>query len=299
MNEMQAVGNAVGLRDWLATPEVSAKLLAVAGGREADVKRVQAMACIAVTENELLLRCDRYSVLKSVMRSVELGLAIGDPVRAEAYLVPFGGTCTLMPGYRGLMKLARRSGEIGAIYSYAVYKGDTFAPRLGDNPGVEHVPDWKTPKTDANIVAFYAVAAWKDGFRDVEIMHRSEVDSIRAGVERKNRGNLPDPWKYAYAEQGRKSALRRICKRLPLTPEAEAFIHETEREEMDDLRESVKVVNPLLAASERASVGVSPAETSEAVGVAAEIDAKIAERLPQIDADEIDRLADKQYKGVA
>lgn len=290
-NELAAVGSSAALRQWLESDTVAARILAVAGGDADAVKRMVAMACIAVAENDSLARCDKLSVLQSVMRSMNLGLSLGDPVRGEAYLVPFKGRCTLMLGYRGLQKLARRGGDIKEIYSHVVYKADRFEVRLGDNPGIDHIPDWRVPHRDENIVAFYAVAKWTHGGNEVCVMQRAEVDAIMEGVKRKNNGNLPDSWKYAYAETAKKSPLRRLCKQLPLTSEAEKIIHETEEEERIEV-ENVAPKNPLLAASER--VKSLTIEESGAVAPAPVID-EVERALNQklIDPAEIDAAADK------
>ncbi len=66
------------------------------------------MARIALTAFRMtpkLAECDPRSVFAAVIQSSQLGLEIG--LMGEAHLVPFGGQCQLIPGYTGLMKLAR------------------------------------------------------------------------------------------------------------------------------------------------------------------------------------------------
>jgi DNA-binding winged helix-turn-helix (wHTH) protein len=44
----------------------------------------------------------------------------------EAYPVPYGNQCTFIPGYRGLVKLARQSGEVKRIETNVVCEHDQF-----------------------------------------------------------------------------------------------------------------------------------------------------------------------------
>jgi recombinational DNA repair protein RecT len=53
-----------------------------------------------------------------------------------------------IPGYRGLIVLARRSGEISNIYAEAVYEGDRFEVELGLTPKLLHVPNYDSDERD-------------------------------------------------------------------------------------------------------------------------------------------------------
>jgi hypothetical protein len=64
----------------------------------------------------------------------------------SGYLVPFYNNkirameATFIPGYRGLLDLARRSGEIEDIFAECVYESDEFDYELGATPRLRHVP---------------------------------------------------------------------------------------------------------------------------------------------------------------
>jgi recombination protein RecT len=53
--------------------------------------------------------------------------------------VPYGTTCTFVPGWKGLQDLVNRSGR-ATTWTGAVYEGDEFDYRLGDSPFVSHRP---------------------------------------------------------------------------------------------------------------------------------------------------------------
>jgi hypothetical protein len=67
-----------------------------------------------------------------------LGLEVG--LMGEAHLVPFGSQCQLIPGYQGLMKLARNSGIVQDIYGHEVRINDKFDIVLGLNRSLVHEP---------------------------------------------------------------------------------------------------------------------------------------------------------------
>jgi recombination protein RecT len=58
----------------------------------------------------------------------------------EAYLVPYKETCQLIPGYQGLMKLARNSGLVEDIYAHEVRAKDRFEMTLGLERDLIHEP---------------------------------------------------------------------------------------------------------------------------------------------------------------
>jgi recombination protein RecT len=76
-----------------------------------------------------LARCTPESFLGALLTASQLGLEAGPT--GEAYFVPYGQVCTFIPGYRGLIKLARQSGQVSDIYAEIVYENDEFDVTLG------------------------------------------------------------------------------------------------------------------------------------------------------------------------
>ena len=70
-----------------------------------------------------LLECDAASLMGSIGQVAQLGLEVGG-LLGHAYLIPYGRECQLVIGYKGLMELARRSGQIKSIEARAVFEGD-------------------------------------------------------------------------------------------------------------------------------------------------------------------------------
>lgn len=187
------------------------------------------MARIALTAFRMtpkLGECDPRSVFAAVIQASQLGLEIG--LMGEAHLVPFGEQCQLIPGYTGLMKLARQSGLVQDIYAHEVRVNDKFTLKLGMERSLEHEPltgPGGFPASDeerGDVVGFYAVAVFKDGSRTFVAMSRKEVEKIRdnsKGYQAAKRYKKESVWDSDFTAMGLKTAIRRLCKFLPKSPE--------------------------------------------------------------------------------
>lgn len=156
--------------------------------------------------------CTIISVLDCAMTCSELGLAPG--ILGDVYLIPYNNVCTCIIGYRGLLKLVRRSGLISTIQAEVVREGDEFHWRLGMDAALHHEPK---AGADAKLTHAWAMAKFRDGAFQFVVMRASEVEAIRQRSKAKSNG----PWVTDTAEMWKKTALRRLCKMLPLTPEIE------------------------------------------------------------------------------
>lgn len=174
-------------------------------------ERLTRIAVTATQRTPALLDCTPQSLAMSVIQCAELG--IEPNLIGEAYLIPYGKQCTMIPGYKGLMKIARNSGEILSIEARAVYEGDDFSFKYGSTQFIEHIPNGAI--SDDKITHFYALAKLKNGETQFEVMTKSQVDAVRNSSKAGKFG----PWKDHYAEMGRKTVVRRLCKYLPASVE--------------------------------------------------------------------------------
>jgi recombination protein RecT len=194
--------------------------------------RVMKIAIAACSRNPRLLECEPMTVYSALHTSSQLGLEPGGPLGA-AYLVPFRNNktgkmeCQFIPGYRGLIDLARRSGQISTIFAYAVRTGDVLDFELGLDPKLRHVP---AGNMDSEISHVYAVAHLKDGGKQFVVMTKTEVDAIRARSKSKDSG----PWVTDYEQMALKTAIKRLIKYLPMSVElADALDHDARAEDDD------------------------------------------------------------------
>lgn len=169
-----------------------------------------AVNCVAKTPG--LQACTPTSLLQSVLVAAELGLEPGGAL-GHLYLVPFKTTCTPIIGYRGLIELARRSGEISSVRAVVVRERDKFRMTEGIEQTIDHEPYLDG---DAGALRYvYCVIRLKDGGVHVEVMSKSQVDSIRA----RSRSSSNGPWVTDYDEMAKKTVTRRGLKWAPLSSE--------------------------------------------------------------------------------
>lgn len=206
------------LRGLLASDTMKQRMMATLP-KHLTPERMTQVAMVATMQTPLLLDCTQESVINCVLKCSQLGL-IPDPFLGEAYLIPFRNNkknvyeCTLIPGYRGLVKLARQSGEISTIYAQVVHKKDEFDFHFGDNPEIKHHP-YVGPDGPGEFVAAYAIAKFKDGQIQREVMLKREIDLIRGRSKSSNNG----PWVTDYEEMAKKTVIRRLFKLLPTSTE--------------------------------------------------------------------------------
>lgn len=204
-----------------------------------DPDRFLRVAARAIMSNPKLMQCTRMSILSAVHESAQLGLEPSG-LLGSAYLVPYQVKvkmphptnprvtveesvleAKLIPGYRGLIDLARRSGGIEAIWAKVVRQRDQFDYIEGSDPRIDHRPFVPDPDaTDdeqdpGKPVGVYMVAVLTGGVRQIEWMSWAEVERIR----KRSKAATSGPWVTDTMEMGRKTVVRRGSKYLPLSPE--------------------------------------------------------------------------------
>lgn len=185
---------------------------------------------IAVAHHPKLLNCDPAAVFHEAGKASALGFYL-DPALGEAYLITGwskgGDVPQLRIGYRGLIKLARQSGQISKIYAHPVFANDPFKVTLGVDKTLYHEPDlWSDARGE--MVGVYAVVHYSSGDYDFAVMNGAAVDRIRErsdGWKAFKTGRIKStPWDTDYEEMALKTVLRKLCKTQPMSPEmAEAF----------------------------------------------------------------------------
>ena len=194
--------------------------------------RMLRVALTAIQNTPALLTCNRKSLLLSILRAAQLGLE-PDGILGQAYLIPFKKNwkdesgkwqsrtdAQLIPGYRGLIDLARRSGEVSNIIAKEVYSKDEFSVDWSQQPPFTHKPAMTGDRGE--ITHFWALANFKDGGYHWDYMTKGEVDYIRQN----SNGAKNEVWDKYYAEMGKKTMIRRIAKYLPMNVQKAAMTEE-------------------------------------------------------------------------
>ncbi len=228
------------LAQLMASPAVQSQLK-VALPRHMTAERMARIATTEMRKVPKLAQCDPMSFLGAVIQCAQLGLEPGNAL-GHAYILPFEKRkkqgnqwiterveAQVIIGYRGMIDLARRSGQIVSIEARAVYEGDEFVCELGLDSKLSHQPDWQNPnRTRPELLRFvYAVAKLKDGGVQFDVMSRAEVDGIRARSKSADSG----PWVTDYAAMALKSVVRRLFKFLPVSIEMQQAVSIDEQAE--------------------------------------------------------------------
>ena len=186
--------------------------IALALPRHMNPERMLRIAMTSIQQTPKLLNCDPKSLVAAVIESSQLGLE-PDGILGYAYLIPYGNKAQLQIGYRGLIDLAFRSGRVTKIYAQVVHEKDEYEVTFGLNPILKHIPT--SEEDEGKIIASYAVVHFNEGEPDFEWMWKKDIDKIRKSAKAAKDG----PWVTHYIEMAKKTAIRRLAKRIPLSPE--------------------------------------------------------------------------------
>lgn len=207
-----------------------------------------AMTCIR--NNKALLDCEQMSLISSIMTCAQLGLE-PDPILGQVYLVPFnckekdpkGGQdvwvkkCQAIPGYKGLITLARNSGEVQSIIAKEVYSKDEFEIDWSLEVPFRHKP--YLGQDNGEIIFVWCLVRFKDGSIHWDYMTIGDVEKIRNKsqgymqslkyAKRDANGtitSLNSPWFTDFGEMAKKTVIRRVAKYLPMSVQKAAFLED-------------------------------------------------------------------------
>lgn len=214
--------------------------MALALPKHMTAERLARIALTEVRKVPKLATCDQASFLGAIMQCAALGLEPGGAL-GHCYLIPFenrrkGVTeVQFIVGYRGMLDLARRSGQILSLEARAVYEADRFSVALGLEPKLTHEPAWDADER-GQLRFVYAVAKLKDGGTQFEVMSRKEIERVRdasQGYQTALRYDKKDsPWMAHFDEMAKKTVLRRLFKYLPVSIEIQRAVGLDEQSEM-------------------------------------------------------------------
>lgn len=200
-------------------------------------ERMTRIIMTEVRKNPTLAECDKASFFSSIIQCAQLGLEPGTGL-GHAYLLPFKNKgqmeCQLIVGYQGMIDLAERSGKV-TIDAHVIYEKDEFDFTLGLNPTIEHRP-YFGDEDRGYVKGAYAVARYADGRSKFRVLSRADIDNARKAS--KSGKSEYSPWSTHYDEMARKTAVRRLFKMLPKSPEM-ARVQEIE-DKVESVHEETK-----------------------------------------------------------
>lgn len=200
--------------------QAGAKQFATALPKHINTDRFVRIAITTIRQNPKLAQCTQESLLGALMVSAQLGLEPG--TLGQCYLIPYGRECQFQIGYKGMIELLRRSGQLKDIYAYSVYENDDFEITYGLDRNLIHKPNLANK---GNFLGCYCVAILKDDTRAFEYMTKEEIEA-HAKKFSKTFGN--GPWKTDFEAMAHKTVVKKMLKWLPLSVE---FLENIEKDD--------------------------------------------------------------------
>jgi len=181
----------------------------------------------AVSNNPVLKECTQLSFLSAMMASAQMGLEPNTPL-GQAYIIPFKNHGTyeaqFQIGYKGLIDLAYRSGQVKTIYAEEVHENDKFEYELGLNPKLVHVP---ADSNRGQVTHYYAVFKLVNGGEGMFVMSKEDVD-IYARKYSKAYSKETSPWKSNFDAMAKKTVIKQALKYAPLSTD---FVNQLSQDE--------------------------------------------------------------------
>lgn len=178
-------------------------------------ERFTRMVLSAVSATPALAECTPTSFLGAMMTAAQLGVEPNTPI-GQAYLIPYKNNakgvveCQFQLGYKGLIDLAYRSGEMQNIYAHEVYENDEFEYNFGLEPSLVHKP---ALKGRGEVIAYYAVFRLKNGGFGFEVMSK---DDVLNHAKKFSKAFSAGPWQTNFDEMAKKTVIKKALKYAPI-----------------------------------------------------------------------------------
>lgn len=178
-------------------------------------ERFTRMVLSAISVNPKLASCTKASFLGAMMNAAQLGLEPNTPL-GQAYILPYQNKGVIEAqfqiGYKGLIDLAYRSGEVELVQSHIVYENDEFTCEYGLEPKLTHTP---ADKDRGEPIKVYALFKTKSGGYGFEVMSMEDV-KLHASKYSKAFNSSFSPWKTNFEEMAKKTVLKKVLKYAPM-----------------------------------------------------------------------------------
>ncbi len=212
--------------DLLKFLERGKSAVAMALPKHLNPDRMLRLAVTCFSTTPALRKCDANSILGAIVVAAQLGLEPG--IAGQAYLIPYGSTCTLVPGWQGLVSLLNNSGRATA-WTGCVFEGDVFDFQLGSNPRLIHVPGANFGESD-KITWVYACG--KVNGSEQPVVEAWPIDRVWRHRDRFNKVGAKH-YSFQHPEMyARKVVLLQVLKYMPRSIELNNAMTAANAEEM-------------------------------------------------------------------
>ena len=173
------------------------------------------IALSALNNTPQLKQCTPMSFISALLNAAQLGLEPNSPL-GQAYLIPYKNKGQLevqfQIGYKGLIDLAYRNGQMQTIQAQVVYENDLFEYEYGLNPILVHRPAFSDR---GEPIYFYGLFKTVNGGFGFSVMSKADMDNF-ASTYSKALGTSYSPWKTSYEEMAKKTVIKQALKYAPI-----------------------------------------------------------------------------------
>lgn len=177
-------------------------------------ERFTRIALSATSNNPELTQCTPISFISALLNAAQLGLEPNTPL-GQAYLIPYKNKgkleCQFQIGYKGLIDLAYRNGDMQTIQAHTVYSNDEFDFSYGLNGTLVHKP---AKENRGEPVYFYGFFKTTNGGYSYNVMSKENMDEYAKNYS-KAFGSSFSPWKTNYKSMAKKTVLKQALKYAP------------------------------------------------------------------------------------
>lgn len=217
-------------------------------------ERLVKLAIVAITKMPDLQKVPAAEVVAELINCARLGLEPN--VEGGRWLLPFkrrtdGGDryeLVAVTDYRGLVDIARRSGEVVAIHADVRRANDLWENWIdAGGATLVHLRHRRAESDRGDVLGAYAVVRLKNGEVQAAYLTLDEINSAKG----RSRGASSEfsPWQRDFEAMAKKTAIRRLYNLLPKTPEVQAAREVLAEEEERDRAEPAPMVETVAPAS--------------------------------------------------
>lgn len=211
-------------------------------------ERFTRIALSALNNTPALQQCTPISFLAALMNAAQLGLEPNTPL-GQAYLIPYKNKgkfeCQFQIGYKGMIDLAYRNGQMQTIQAQAVYENDEFFYEYGLEPKLVHRPAFSDR---GELVYFYGIFRTVNGGYGMAVMSKADMD-IYAKTYSKAFDSSYSPWKTNYEEMAKKTVIKMALKYAPIKTEFQRALSTDETIKKEISEDMFSVQNEILMAA--------------------------------------------------
>ena len=236
-------------------------------------ERYTRMVMTALSTNPQLQSCTPESFLGAVMQAAQLGVEPNTPL-GQAYLIPYKNKrkigdkwydvleCSFQLGYKGLLDLAYRSGEVSIVDAQAVHENDEFSYEYGLEPKLKFKP---ALKDRGPVIAYYAMFRTRQGGYNFTVMSKEDIVAFKDQYSQAA-GSKYSPWNTNFDAMAKKTVLKQVLKYAPLKSDfvkavaADETVKTDIQPDMADLNSETINVTPMEEVKEELPDGMQEPE---------------------------------------